>query len=84
MNASVAALATEVKADIENGFGTWKVKLNVNISLFGERVSGKRVDGCGSTQRAKIRENKVGKERWNGRRGMWVAQTKLADIVNGR
>jgi hypothetical protein len=29
----VAALATEVKVDIENGFGTWKVKLKVNILL---------------------------------------------------
>jgi len=34
LKASVAALATEVKADIENGFGTWKVKLKVNILLF--------------------------------------------------
>jgi hypothetical protein len=29
----VAAFATEVKVDIENGFGTWKVKLKVNILL---------------------------------------------------
>ena len=30
----MAAFATEVKVDTENGFGTWKVKLKVNISLF--------------------------------------------------
>ena len=34
LNASVAALAAEVKADIENEFIPWKVKLNVVILLF--------------------------------------------------
>ena len=29
----MAALATEVRVVIENGFGTWKVKLKVNILL---------------------------------------------------
>lgn len=78
MNASVAALATEAKVVIEKGFGTWKVKLNVNILLFrllpregGESgrereklPSEKRADrGRESTQRRKIRENDASRDR---------------------
>lgn len=59
VNASVAALATEVKADIEKGFGTWKVKLKVNMPLFCVPP----VDGSNSRQSTKIRENKVSKDR---------------------
>ena len=75
----MAALATEVKADIENGFGTWKVKLKVNISLFwlppregsecgkeGRRKSGRRADEDDSTQSTKTRENEVSRDRRSG------------------
>ena len=79
MNASVAALATEVKADIEKGFGTWKVKLNVNILLFcvlpredtgsgneGKREGGRLVDGGDNTQSTNIRENEASSGRRKG------------------
>jgi len=62
VNASVAALATEVKAEIEKGFGTWKVKLKVNMPLFCVPP----VDGSNSRQSATIKENKVNRERWGG------------------
>ena len=61
-------MATEVKADIEKGFGTWKVKLKVNMLFFcvPPRENEKR---SGSTQSARIRENKVNRDRRKGRRG---------------
>jgi hypothetical protein len=72
LNASVAALATEVKADIENGFGTWKVKLNVNILPFcvlpredtgsgkeGKQEGGRLVDGGDNTPVVLIRILKI-------------------------
>ena len=74
----MAALATEVKVVIEKGFGTWKVKLNVNILPFcvlpreggesgGEKEKlpcEKRVDrGRKSTQRKKTRENDASRDR---------------------
>lgn len=77
----MATLATVVKADIENGFGTWKVKLNVNILFFGPspprqcRKSGKEggresggnnVDGGDSTRSTKIRENEASRDRRKG------------------
>jgi len=85
VNASVAALATEVKADIEKGFGTWKVKLKVNMLLFcvPPRENEKRVNGSDSTQSAKIRENKVNRDRRKGRRGWGRAGLSFV-IVNGR
>jgi len=94
----VAAFATEVKADIEKGFGTWKVKLKVNIQLFcvppresrecgneGERVSRKSVDEGDSAQSTKTRENEVSRERRKGkvRRGCGRAGLTFV-IVNGR
>ena len=64
-------MATEEKADIEKGFGTWKVKLKVNMLLFCvlPREGGKKADRSDSTQSTKIRENRVNRDRRKGRRG---------------
>lgn len=86
----MAAFATEVKVDIENGFGTWKVKLNVNIFRVSpgedreagkegrKRMSGKWVGD--SKQRTKIRKNDVSRDRRKGRRG-WGLTFVIVNVV---